>query len=150
MVGEHSGAAFYTIGQRKGLGLGGPGEPWFVVAKDIDKNIVIVERGQEHPALFTDELYIKEFTWIKESYEAKFPVKLSGKVRYRQTDQRLEVFAQIDGLYRVRFDIPQRAVTIGQSLVLYDGDVCLGGGIIEKIGKTYFEMNKDLPKIVSR
>ena len=150
LVGEHSGAAFYTIGQRKGLGLGGPGEPWFVVAKDIDKNIVFVERGLEHPALFTDELYLKEITWIKESYEAKFPVKLSGKVRYRQADQCLEVFPQDDGLYRVRFDIPQRAVTLGQSLVLYDGDICLGGGIIEKIGKTYFEMNKDLPKIVSR
>lgn len=149
VVGEHSGVSFYTIGQRKGLGLGGPGEPWFVVAKDMEKNIVFVERGQRHPSLFTDELYIKDFTWINENLESQFPVRLKSKVRYRQVDQSCEIFGKQDGLYRVLFDIPQRAVTIGQSLVLYDGEVCLGGGIIEKIGKTYFEMNKNLPEVVS-
>lgn len=148
-MGEHSGVQFYTLGQRKGLGLGGPGAPWFVVKKDIKKNIVYVERGERHPSMYTDDLFVKEFTWIKDNYEARFPIDLKAKVRYRQKDQDCTIHKQENGEYRVSFKIPQRAVTPGQSLVLYDGDICLGGAIIERIGETYLEMNKELPEIVS-
>jgi tRNA-specific 2-thiouridylase len=127
IVGQHDGAAFYTIGQRKGMGLGGEGDAWYVVKKDIEKNIVYVERGANHPALFSQELLATQLTWITE--EPAFPLRCSAKVRYRQTDQPCTVSLQ-NGHARVIFDEPQRAVTPGQSVVFYSGDLCLGGGMI--------------------
>lgn len=145
-VGEHSGSAYYTIGQRKGLGLGGPGAAWFVVDKDISKNEVIVVRGDDHPALYTDELWANELSFVGE--QTHFPQKLFAKVRYRQPDQECELVSIENGVAHVRFNKPQRAVTVRQSVVFYqdiEGErVCLGGGMIQKRGKTYFEMGKKL------
>jgi len=132
-VGEHVGMQFYTLGQRKGLGLGGQGDPWFVVAKDIQKNIVYVERGTDHPALYSKELLASELTWISQKApDLSQPVSLRAKVRYRQSDQACTLLGlNPQGKLRVRFEEPQRAVTPGQSVVFYQDDLCLGGGIID-------------------
>lgn len=134
-VGTHHGSAYYTLGQRKGLGLGGQGEPWFVVAKDHDQNIVYVERGTDHPALYSQGLQAEAPFWIAGSapMEAGQEIECTAKVRYRQSDQ--ACFARIlpDGTLSVRFPEPQRAVTPGQSVVLYQGDECLGGAIIRQV-----------------
>lgn len=126
-VGKHDGAVFYTIGQRKGMGLGGEGDAWFVVGKDIERNLVFVERGADHPALFSTELTTKDLTWVKEA--PKYPFKCTAKVRYRQADTPCTLSETGD----VTFDEPQRAVTPGQSVVFYEGELCLGGAIIEKV-----------------
>jgi tRNA-specific 2-thiouridylase len=144
-VGTHAGAQFYTLGQRRGLGLGGEGEPWFVVAKDHTKNIVYVERGEFHPALYTDELVAEELNWIgglpPRPLDTTFECR--AKVRYRQQDQACTLRLEDDGFggvrARVRFEIPQRAVTPGQSVVFYSGDVCLGGGVIRILGEHLLE-----------
>ncbi len=137
-VGEHIGAVFYTTGQRKGLGLGGPGGPWFVVDKDLEKNIVFVERGTDHPALFRDELFCVENTWI--SQDVEFPLKCCAKIRYRQSDTECLVEVVSEDKLRVRFTRPQRAITLRQSIVFYRGDECLGGGIISEVGPSYHEL----------
>lgn len=121
LVGQHDGAAFYTLGQRKGMGLGGEGDAWYVVAKDLPSNTVFVERGADHPALFRSELQTQNLTWTAPS-----PLRCTAKVRYRQKDTPCTL--HVDG--RVVFDEPQRAVTPGQSIVFYQGEICLGGGII--------------------
>ncbi len=126
IVGEHGGIALYTIGQRQGLGLGGEGEPWFVVAKDAAKNELLVVRG-EHPALLRPCLWVESFSWIGDA--PCMPASLTAKIRYRQSDQVCTVHEEGAG-YRVDFQVPQRAVTPGQIIVLYDGPVCLGGGEI--------------------
>lgn len=129
VVGHHSGAAYYTIGQRHGLGLGGEGDPWYVVAKDIKANTVYVERG-EHPALFQKEVLITNVTWI-DGAPPFFPYPCHAKVRYRQKDQLCTLFPlQEEGLFKAVFEEPQRAVTAGQSAVFYQNDLCLGGGKI--------------------
>jgi tRNA-specific 2-thiouridylase len=142
-VGTHPGAQFFTLGQRKGLGLGGEGEPWFVVAKDPKRNVVFVERGEFHPALFTDELVAEELTWIggHPPSPLESPFACRAKVRYRQSDQDCRLTLENDDFggvrARVRFAIPQRSVTPGQSVVFYSDDVCLGGGVIRGLGDTF-------------
>ena len=126
IVGPHDGAAFYTIGQRKGLGLGGEGDAWYVTGKDISKNIVFVERGENHPSLFKTSLKASKFTWIQEAPQ-DLPLQLHAKIRYRQTEQSCVLHQ--DGT--VLFDTPQRAITPGQSIVFYQGDICLGGAVIQ-------------------
>lgn len=152
VVGEHSGAQFYTNGQRKGLGLGGQGEPWFVVKKQMDQNIVYVERGERHPALYSDELWANEWTWIAEKFRPTLPLKCFAKSRYRQADQPCVLEAMENGVAHIRFDHPQRSLTHRQSVVLYldlEGErVCLGGGMIHSIGASYFERALELPEIV--
>ncbi len=142
IVGTHHGHAFYTIGQRKGLGLGGPGEPWFVVKKDPSENTVYVERGEEHPALYADELWSDELSWVAER-APELPLKCQAKIRYRQQDQNCTIMSLNDGVAHVVFDDPQRAITIRQSIVFYQNieghRVCLGGGMISRKGETYFE-----------
>lgn len=123
-VGEHDGAAFYTLGQRKGMGLGGEGDAWYVVAKDLPTNTVYVERGANHPALFRKTLTVQHLTWVAE--EPVLPLRATAKVRYRQVDTP----CLLDASNQVYFDEPQRAITPGQSIVFYQGDVCLGGGVI--------------------
>lgn len=159
VVGRHDGAAYYTIGQRKGLGLGGQGEPWFVVDKDIERNVVIVERGEKHPALFCDELWANELSFVQEDFEKEYhlPLKLKAKIRYRQPDQDCTLVSLKEGGAHVVFDQPQKAVTIRQSIVFYldrefeQGDhthterICLGGGMIAKRGETYYEGQRELP-----
>ena len=136
IIGQHNGVMFYTLGQRQGLGIGGvknqPEQPWYVVAKDVERNTLTVAQGNQHPALFTKELKCHEIAWI-DGHGPALPTNISAKTRYRQPDQACQVIQDEDG-YRVLFDEPQRAVTPGQWLCLYDEEVCLGGGIIETTG----------------
>ena len=143
VIGTHDGLMYYTLGQRGGIGIGGvkdrPEEPWFVLAKDLDKNRLIVGQGHEHPMLMSNELKAYKLDWI----DGLPPVDVFSdeglacmeKSRYRQPDQACRVFAtNADGSeVRVVFDEPQRAVTPGQSAVFYIDEVCLGGGVIESI-----------------
>ena len=144
IVGTHSGAAYYTIGQRKGLGLGGQGMPWFVLGKNIESNEVYVERGEKHPALYFDDLIASEITWVTGN-EPSLPLKCSCKVRYRQADQLCRIEKITEDKILVKFDTPQRAIATRQSIVFYQGNICLGGAMIESAGKNYLEMNKSVP-----
>ncbi|MDX1606242.1 MAG: tRNA 2-thiouridine(34) synthase MnmA, partial [Candidatus Competibacterales bacterium] len=132
-VGEHQGLAFYTLGQRHGLGIGGragdSGEPWYVADKDREHNTLIVVQG-DHPLLYRRHLRAGDLHWIGGAPPA-LPARLRAKTRYRQPDQDCTLVA-IDGdQAEVRFDRPQRAVTPGQSVVFYRDDECLGGGVID-------------------
>jgi tRNA-specific 2-thiouridylase len=130
VVGQHKGVPFYTIGQRKGLGLGGAGEPWFVVSKDLEKNIVYVVRGGNEACLFHHGLWAHSLSFVSGREEFFAGMKLTGKIRYRQQDQELEILSFAEGKVHLRFVEPQRAITPGQYIVFYQGDVCLGGGVI--------------------
>jgi tRNA-specific 2-thiouridylase len=140
-VGEHLGCCFYTLGQRKGLGLGGPGKPWFVVGKDMITNTVFVERGGDHPALLCDDLTANEITWIQKDFNPTLPYKCKAKVRYRQHDQECVIESIENGVMTVCFSEPQRAVTPRQSIVFYDGEICLGGAMILEPGISHFHKN---------
>jgi len=134
LLGRHQGLMYHTIGQRQGLGIGGLAnhseDPWYVVGKDLEKNILLVAQGNNHPALFSNSLYASELYWVAGEPPAT-PLRCSAKVRYRQADQHCHVRQSNDG-FEVDFDEPQRAVTPGQSVVFYDGERCLGGGVIER------------------
>ncbi len=147
VVGKHQGIAYYTIGQRKGLGIGGPGDAWFVVGKDVEQNIVWVVQGSEHPALYTDTLTAHSASWVQKIPPGPLPLELTAKVRYRQPDQPCILEKIEDGKLFVRFKLPQRAITPQQSIVFYSGNICLGGAIIEKAGPTYLEMQKTVPNL---
>jgi len=131
-VGEHQGVMYYTLGQRNGLGIGGRqgagGEPWYVVGKDVQANVLYVAQGGANRWLQSRRLRAEAPSWVADhAPAARF--RCSAKTRYRQADQPCEVVLRDDGL-EVRFDDPQRAVTPGQSVVFYDGEVCLGGAVI--------------------
>jgi tRNA-specific 2-thiouridylase len=131
--GRHDGLMYYTLGQRQGLGIGGSGsgEPWFVAGKDLENNILYVVQGANHPRLFSRGLTATDVNWI--SGEApEGPFRCTAKFRYRQPDQGVTVTQREDGTCEVVFDEPQKAVTPGQAVVFYDGEVCLGGGIIDR------------------
>lgn len=145
IVGRHTGATYYTLGQRKGLGLGGAGEPWFVVGKDIERNVVIVERGEFHPAMYSDSLVATDLEFTSGALKRSLPFKCTAKIRYRQKDQACTITDIRDGKIFVEFDSAQRAITPRQSIVFYDGEICLGGAMIEKSGPTYYELNKIIP-----
>ena len=136
-IGEHIGLMFYTIGQRKGIGLGGRredresaqgGEPWFVAAKDVAANSITVVRGHDHPMLLANTLVAREASWVNGLPPAP-GTRLSAKTRYRQQDATC-VFEACEGGFELRFDTSQWSVTPGQSAVLYRDEVCLGGGFI--------------------
>lgn len=133
-LGEHRGLMFHTIGQRQGLGIGGVADasdaPWYVVEKDIASNTLVVAQGNDHPALFSESLACSSIHWV-DGVGPDLPGRFSAKTRYRQPDQACSVARTADG-YIVSFDEPQRAVTPGQWLCLYDGETCLGGGVIEQ------------------
>lgn len=150
VLGQHEGTAFYTVGQRKGMGIGGAGEPWFVVDKNMEKNIVYLAQGTLHPALYCDELTSVEMSLVAGVTPSKFPFHCNAKVRYRQKDQECEITSIENGTLTVRFSVPQRAVTCRQSVVFYQGDTCLGGAIIQKAGPSYYRMGLKLPKVVSQ
>ncbi|MCG3878958.1 tRNA 2-thiouridine(34) synthase MnmA [Psychrobacter sp. Ps6] len=143
VIGTHDGLMYYTLGQRGGIGIGGvkdrPEEPWFVLAKDLEKNRLIVGQGHEHSMLMSNELKAYKLDWIDGLPPADVfsdeGLACMEKSRYRQPDQACRVFAtNTDGSeVRVVFDEPQRAVTPGQSAVFYIDEVCLGGGVIESI-----------------
>ena len=152
VIGRHQGMAYYTLGQRRGLNIGGPGDAWFVVGKDLSRNVVYVEQGDHHPALFCDVLTATEVTWISGCSPSDFPKKplvCRSKIRYRQPDQACTVEALENGEIKVSFAVPQRAVTPRQSIVFYQGDVCLGGAIIQAGGPSYHQQGLELPPIVS-
>jgi tRNA-specific 2-thiouridylase len=132
-IGEHAGAMFYTLGQREGLGVGGvkgaPEEPWYVVAKDVATNTLIVAQGHDHPLLHSRRLTAVNLSWVAGAAPAS-RFGCAAKTRYRQPDQECTVIVTASGDCEVEFAAPQRAVTPGQSVVLYEGEVCLGGGII--------------------
>ena len=131
-LGEHQGLMFYTIGQRQGLGIGGihgaPEQPWYVVDKLLNDNRLIVAQGNHHPRLYANGLVTHQIHWI----HAPPPLPFTGhaKIRYRQSDQACQL-VQADSGYEVHFEDKQRAVTPGQYVCFYDGDTCLGGGVIE-------------------
>lgn len=135
-VGEHRGLAYYTIGQRKGIGVYGGGPPYFVAEKDKERNALIVVAPSEEAKLYEDSCMADEVNWI--SGEAPFvveqgislPMKVAVRVRYRQALQGATLEEREDGRVHVAFDEPQRAVTPGQSVVFYQGEVMLGGGVI--------------------
>ena len=128
-IGQHIGLAFYTIGQRKGIGLGGAGEPWYVAGKDLAANKLIVVQGHDHPLLMKRTLAADEATWIAGAPPAERS-QHTAKTRYRQADAACTLRHALESEIRVDFAAPQWAVTPGQSVVLYDGEACLGGGII--------------------
>ena len=129
VMGRHQGIAYYTLGQRKGLGIGGDGEAWFVVGKDTARNVLLVEQG-EHKALYSSSLRATDISWIS-GKAPSYPMRCKAKFRYRQPDQNVTVYADGAGL-RVEFENKQRAITPGQYVVFYDGNECLGGGIIDE------------------
>ena len=135
VVGQHDGLMYYTIGQRRGLNLGGThdgnGERWFVLKKDLGKNVLYVSQG-ECQELFSNGLYATDFNWIPEKPKEK-EIECFAKFRYRQPDQAVKVTVLEDRKIKVDFKEKQRAITEGQFVVLYDKDgVCYGGGIIDK------------------
>jgi len=138
LLGRHQGLMYHTIGQRQGLGIGGlaghDGAPWYVVDKDLERNVLLVVQGNDHPALFKSSLLSRQILWVAGS-EPVLPLACSAKVRYRQADQPCVLRREGEGrdtVYRVDFEQPQRAVTPGQSVVFYQGERCLGGGVIER------------------
>lgn len=146
VLGQHDGACFYTLGQRKGMGIGGPGEPWFVVAKNFTKNEIVLAQGQDHPALYADGLSAIELNWLTTPPQGTF--KCKAKIRYRQPERPCTV--TIEGQrVRVVFDEPERAMTPRQSVVFYLGELCLGGGIIDEVSPNYYELGRGLPKVIS-
>ncbi|MDE2350068.1 MAG: tRNA 2-thiouridine(34) synthase MnmA [Gammaproteobacteria bacterium] len=137
VIGRHRGLAFYTLGQRGGLGLGGRADsqpaPWYVAAKDAARRALIVVQSPDHPLLLSSEFEATDAHWL-------VPARAGGefdcnvKTRYRQRDLKCRVAVQSDGRLRVRLEEPARAVTPGQYAVFYDGDVCLGGAVIWRLG----------------
>ena len=134
-LGTHQGLAFYTLGQRGGIGLGGRAgrteQPWYVAAKDAARNALIVVQGHEHPLLWSTALTTGPWHWL--GFPPEAPARCTVKVRYRQADQRALLTPRPDGTVHLEFAEPQRAVTPGQYAVAYDGDRCVGGGVIEVV-----------------
>ena len=135
VIGNHDGLMYYTIGQRKGLGIGGiqgySTDPWFVVGKDLENNYLFVEQGIDNEYLYSDFCIVKDLNWINEipvvgkEYQAKF--------RYREKDNSVVITLLEDNLMHVKFNSPVRAVTPGQACVIYDNEICMGGGIINEV-----------------
>ena len=135
IIGNHDGLMYYTIGQRKGLGIGGiqgySTEPWFVVGKDLEHNLLYVEQGIDNEYLYSDFCIVKDLNWINEvpvvgkEYQAKF--------RYREKDNSVVITVLEDNLMHVKFNSLVRAVTPGQACVIYDNEICMGGGIINEV-----------------
>lgn len=137
VVGRHDGLMYYTLGQRKGLGIGGgfgSGEPWFAAEKDLKNNILYVVQGEQHPALYSRGLTANEMNWVAGQPPAESFV-CNAKFRYRQPDQGVKVEVTGPDTCRVTFDKPQKAVTPGQFVVFYKGEECLGGGPIQEVLK---------------
>ena len=137
VVGKHQGLMYHTYGQRQGLGIGGlqkHGEaPWYVVGKDLRRNVLLVAQGNNHPSLFSCALLATQVAWINHQ-TPDLPLECTAKIRYRQADQACSVALTSSGTSAasvlVTFAAPQRAVTPGQTIVFYQGEVCLGGAVI--------------------
>ena len=139
VIGKHHGLMYHTIGQRQGLGIGGlkdsGDDPWYVLTKDLERNVLVVGQGNEHPWLYSSALLTSQMFWVN-PVDLSSPLRLTAKVRYRQSDQSCTL-EQTPAGYRAIFDQPQRAVTPGQSVVFYAGEICLGGGVIESAEPSY-------------
>ncbi len=132
-VGSHLGLMFYTLGQRKGLGIGGAGEPWFVAGKNLKSNQLVVVQGHDHPLLYSNSLQMNDLSFTLPGRPV--PGRYSCKTRYRMADAPCRLRYRDEDTAELVFDEPQWAVTPGQSAVLYDGDICLGGGVITATDK---------------
>ncbi len=135
VVGQHDGLMYYTLGQRRGLGIGGRGDgrSWFVIGKDLEHNRLLVAQGEDHPMLYSSLCRAEDVTWIgKAPIREGETLRCSAKFRYRQADQPVEATLE-NGQLLIHALEPQRAVTPGQSAVLYNGEECLGGGIVTEI-----------------
>ncbi|MBS0350696.1 MAG: tRNA 2-thiouridine(34) synthase MnmA [Proteobacteria bacterium] len=132
-IGEHDGLMFYTIGQRQGLKIGGrkqtEGKPWFVVAKNIAENKLIVVQGHDHPLLYAKKLTCNQVHWVKGS-PPPLPLSVSAKIRYRQIESPCQIKSIDSSCLLVTFEQPQWAITPGQSIVFYQNEICLGGATI--------------------
>jgi tRNA-uridine 2-sulfurtransferase len=137
-LGTHEGLAFYTLGQRAGLHIGGrigrEQAPWYVAAKDAPRNVLVVVQGHNHPLLESRSLTTAPWHWLAPA--RREPFRCAVKVRYRQSDQAARRAPRADGTMRVVFDTPQRAVTPGQYAVAYEGERCLGGAVIESLARS--------------
>ena len=138
VIGRHQGLMYYTLGQRHGIGIGGiaggPEEPWYVAAKDQDRNVLIVVQGRDHPLLLSSSFRTGPIHWLAPPTGER-TLGCSVRVRYRQADQPCTLVWDADGA-QVSLEAPQRAITPGQSAVFYDGETCLGGAVIEHIAST--------------
>jgi tRNA-specific 2-thiouridylase len=145
-LGEHVGLSFYTLGQRKGIGIGGvkdkkaprgggEHEPWFVARKDMARNTLYVVQGHDHPWLQSHTLAADDLSWVAGRPPTAHLPALAAKTRYRQEDAACEVTGAAPDHLELRFPQAQWAVTPGQSVVMYDGEVCLGGGVITGSGQ---------------
>ncbi|WP_040950045.1 tRNA 2-thiouridine(34) synthase MnmA [Gorillibacterium massiliense] len=136
--GRHDGLMYYTLGQRQGLGIGGSGtgsgEPWFVADKDLERNVLYVVQGEGNWRLYSEALYADGINWVS-GRTPDAPFRCTAKFRYRQPDQGVTVEPLPNGGAKVVFDVPQKAITPGQAVVFYDGEICLGGGTIDRIVK---------------
>jgi len=158
VVGEHVGLSFYTLGQRKGIGVGGlregNGEAWFVARKDMASNTLWVVQGHDHPWLLSTRLLAEDVSWIAGGAPVAEPgTRFGAKTRYRQQDAPCKLVAAAPGSdgFTLMFDEPQWAATPGQSAVLYDGEVCLGGGVIAQVETAgYAEAFSNLKPSASR
>ncbi len=137
LLGSHSGLMFHTLGQRQGLGIGGVKDrrdaPWYVIEKRLDTNQLVVAQGNDHPLLFSNFLCCDQISWIDGKGPA-LPFDCKAKTRYRQSDQDCQITRTRQG-YRIAFEKPQRSVTPGQSVCIYDQECCLGGGVITSTGR---------------
>ncbi|AZI15191.1 tRNA 2-thiouridine(34) synthase MnmA [Avibacterium paragallinarum] len=135
VIGRHQGLMYHTLGQRKGLGIGGvkgkAENAWYVVEKDLTNNVLVVAQGLDNSALLSSGLIAQQLHWV-DRQPIREPLRCTVKTRYRQTDIPCQIIPLNDDSIEVRFDEPQIAVTPGQSAVFYQGEICLGGGIIEQ------------------
>ncbi|HHY72901.1 MAG TPA: tRNA 2-thiouridine(34) synthase MnmA [Bacillus bacterium] len=132
--GTHDGLMYYTIGQRHGLGIGGAGEPWFAIGKNLKENILYVGQGFHNEALYSDSLLAVNVSWVSDQKPME-PFHCTAKFRYRQPDIPVTVEIIDDNIVKVIFGEPVRAITPGQSVVFYNGDECLGGATIDEVYK---------------
>ena len=134
VVGKHDGLMYYTIGQRHGLGIGGAGDPWFSMGKDLEQNVLYVGQGFHNEKLYSTSIIATDISWVSK-IEKPATFQCSAKFRYRQSDNLVNVEVLDDQKVKVIFNEPIRAITPGQAVVFYDGEVCLGGGTIDQVFK---------------
>lgn len=134
VVGKHDGLMYYTIGQRHGLGIGGAGEPWFAIGKDLKRNVLYVGQSFHNEKLYSTSIIATNVSWVS-NIEKTSSFECAAKFRYRQPDNQVTVEVMDNQKVKVVFKEPIRAVTPGQAVVFYNGDECLGGGTIDKVFK---------------